>query len=291
VSKKELNFRYLAGMNILLLAAPYDSGHHKKRLGLGPLALIDKIEEHLKKRNHTIHKEEVSVDTIFSTEVTTSFEVVRQIAKQVRHAKENNKFPIVLTGNCNAAALGTLSGLQDNSGMFWFDCHGDFNTPETTVGGYLDGMSIAMVVGHCWTQLTNSIPGYKPLSENKIILAGARDFDVLELQRLSSSPITLITPELFRLDASELEDKFIPMESIYLHIDLDVLDPQIIKANGFSTEGGISPEQLIKAVTVIKNKYTVAGLGITAYDPSLDPEGKMVTIVQAVLDALIGKGN
>jgi arginase len=274
-------------MNILLLAAPYDSGHHKKRLGLGPLTVIKGIEDQLKKSGHTLRKEEVFVDTVFSTEVTTSFEVSRQIADHVQRAKAKGEFPIVFTGNCNAAAIGTLSGLQENSGVIWFDCHGDFNTPETTIGGFLDGMAIAMVAGQCWTQLTASVPGYKPVSEDKIILAGARDFDPLELQRLSSSAITVITPEMFRLDEEALNEKFIPMESVYLHIDLDVIDPQYLRANLYSTAGGISPEQLVKMVTLIKSKYRIAALGVTAYDPSLDPDGRVIAIVSAVLKVLI----
>jgi arginase len=276
-------------MNILLLAAPYDSGHHKKRLGLGPLALIKGIEGPLKKSGHLIRKEEVFVETVFSTEVTTSFEVSRQIANYVRHAKENGEFPVVLTGNCNAAAIGTLSGLQDNSGVIWFDCHGDFNTPESTIGGFLDGMSIAMVAGQCWSQLTASVPGYKPVPEEKIILAGARDFDPIEAQRLSSSAITLITPEMLKLDEEALNEKFIPLESVYLHIDLDVIDPQFVRANGYSTPCGIFPEDLIKTVKLIKNKYRISALGITAFDPSLDPDGKVITIVNSVLEIVLSK--
>jgi arginase len=274
-------------MNILLLTAPYDSGHHKKRSGLGPLAIVKEVEDQLRKKGHIIRKEEVFVETVFSTEVTTSFEVSRQIAGHVQRAKEKGEFPVVLTGNCNAAAIGTLSGLQENSGVIWFDCHGDFNTPETTIGGFLDGMSISMVAGHCWAQLTASVTGYKPVPEDKIILAGARDFDPLEIQRLSSSPITLIAPEMFKLDEKELSEKFIPLESVYLHIDLDVLDPHYVRANGYSTEGGISPEQLVNAVTLIKNKYRVSAVGITAYDPSLDPQGKIIPIVNSILEALI----
>jgi arginase len=274
-------------MKILLLTAPYDSGHYKQRLGLGPLALVNGIEEQLTRKRNAVRKEEIFVNTAFSTEVTTSFEVSRQIAMQVREAKEKGEFPVVLTGNCNAAAIGTLSGLQDDSGVIWFDCHGDFNTPETTIGGYVDGMSLSMVVGDCWTQLTASVPGFKPVPENKIILVGARDLDPLEVNRLSHSGITLITPEKIKLKNDALTESFIPLESVYLHIDLDVLDPQDVHVNTFSTPGGITAEELIATIAIIKSKYQISAVAFTAYDPSFDPKQKVQKVVESILEIIV----
>jgi arginase len=272
-------------MNILLLSVPYDSGHYKKRLGLGPDILSTVAEDELKCNGHMVRKEEVFADIPFSTEVTTSFAVIRLIAEQVKIANANGEFPVIFSGNCNAASLGALSGSEDNCGVIWFDCHGDFNTPETTIGGYLDGMSLSIVAGQCWTQLTASVPGFAPVNENRIMLIGARDFDPLERQRLSASAITLITPEMLRQSEDPLKT-ILPADSIYLHIDLDVLDPSYVKINMYSTEGGLSPEQLIKTVGDIKKKYRIAAVGFTAYDPSLDPHQKVPDIVNSILSVI-----
>src|SRR3954469_1333315 len=218
-------------MKICLLAAPYDSGHYRERLGLGPLTLISGIEEKLTLAGHSVRCDEVFIDTTFSTEITTSFEVSRQISRHVREAVEDGEFPIVLTGNCNAASVGTLSGLNNDSGVIWFDCHGDYNTPETTIGGFLDGMALSMVAGHCWKQLTASIEGFKPVAEKDITLIGARDFDPLEIQHLSASGITLVSVAMVHEKKYESADAFKPMKSIYLHIDLDVIDPEYVRVN------------------------------------------------------------
>jgi arginase len=274
-------------MKILLLAAPYDSGHYKQRLGLGPLHLVNGIEKRLVENGHEVRKEEIFAGTAFSTEVTTSFEVSRKIAGQVKTAKEHGAFPIVLTGNCNAAAIGTLSGLQDGSGVIWFDCHGDFNTPETTIGGFLDGMALSMIAGHCWTQLMASVPGFKPVPENRIVLAGARDLDPLEANRLGHSDVTLITPETIKQGAGNLAGKLVPMEPVYLHIDLDVLDPHEVHANGYSTPGGITTDELCAAITLIRNKHRISAVALTAYDPSFDPQQKMQKVVERILEIVI----
>lgn len=272
-------------MKIFLLASPYDSGHYKKRLGLGSALLMDKASDHLKKSGHAVRTFELSVENdSFPTEVTRSFEVNRSIAVQVKAAKENGEFPLIFAGNCNTA-IGILGGLQEPAGVVWFDCHGDFNTPETTVGGFLDGMALAMIAGRCWKPLTASVPGFKPVQEDNILLIGARDFDDDEARSLSSCAMQLITAQ--QLNQEQLAAHFPPVDSIYLHIDLDVIDPQYVQINSYATEGGLSPEQLYQAVEQIRKRYRISAAGFTAYDPSLDPERKVEGIVNKLISIIV----
>src|SRR5688500_16017886 len=138
-------------MKIFILAVPYDSGHYNIRLGAGPLMLQKGLARDLNNRMHEVREAEVSLDVPFPTEIATGFEVARRVAAYICESKEHKEFPMVFAGNCNAAALGILSGLRDEEGIFWFDAHGDFNTPETSSSGFLDGMALSMVTGSCWT--------------------------------------------------------------------------------------------------------------------------------------------
>ena len=57
--------------------------------------------------------------------------------------------PLVLAGDC-LTSVGTLAGVQRRRGnlsIIWLDAHGDFNTPEISVSGYLAGMSLAAATG------------------------------------------------------------------------------------------------------------------------------------------------
>lgn len=274
-------------MKVLLLASPYDSGHYQKRLGKGPGVLSTSAARHLSFRGHNVRSHELQLPESFNTEVTTSFQVSRAVANAVHEAVENSELPVVFTGNCNAAAVGTISGLRNEGGVVWFDCHGDFNTPETTIGGFLDGMAMAMVAGHCWSQLTASVPGYRPVPENRIMLLGFRDLDPLEEKRLLASEVQLFTPEQIAKPDFTSDDFKPNVESVYLHVDLDVLDPGFVKANMFSTGGGLYPDDLFKAVRAVAKKYRVAGIGFTSYDPTLDPERKVSSIVNGIIDIVI----
>src|SRR6266536_6491346 len=57
--------------------------------------------------------------------------------------------PLLLSGDCTTA-LGAVAGLQRRKrdvAVVWLDGHGDFNTPATTITGYLGGMPLAMLAG------------------------------------------------------------------------------------------------------------------------------------------------
>ena len=163
-------------MKVQIILVPYDSAYRDLRMGSGPLHFhrlpIDKM---LKTWN------EVQVDFVeleelsFRAEIASSFQLYRQLADRVRTAVNSDRFPLVLSGNCGSA-LGAIAGLnEENLGVVWFDGHGDFNTPETTTSGFLDGMCLATAVGLCWKALARSIPGFKQISGTNVIHCGSRD--------------------------------------------------------------------------------------------------------------------
>ena len=74
------------------------------------------------------------------------------IADAVADGARRGDHVVVLGGNCTALP-GVLGGLQDafgptaRVGLIWFDAHGDFNTPRTTLSGMLGGMPVAVSAG------------------------------------------------------------------------------------------------------------------------------------------------
>jgi arginase len=272
-------------MKIALITVPYDSGIYNRRLGSGPPELSPVIENEFLASAHHVRKREVLCAAHFPTEIATSFALSRMVAAEVMNAKAHHEFPVVVSGNCNTAAIGVLSGLQHRHGIVWFDCHGDLNTPETTHSGFLDGMALSIITGKCWRLLANSIPGFSPTDESKIILVGARDFDPFEEDQLMNSKISLISAgEINR--RVNLIDKVFPMESIYLHIDLDVLDPAETSTNAFATPGGVSPAALLDVLKIIKSRHKIVALSFTAYDPAVDPQRSVHPVVRSIIRTL-----
>jgi arginase len=172
--------------------------------------------------------------------------------------------------------VGTVAGLgEPDLGVIWLDAHGDFNTPETTIGGFLDGMALATLTGRCWTSLAATVPGFVPVSERRVMLFGARDLDAREATELVESEIERMTPDAISAGLGDnLARRREHTREIYLHIDLDSLDPSEGKANGFAVEGGFSVADVLRLVDEVTSAFRIRAVALTAYDPSEDHDGR-----------------
>jgi arginase len=263
-------------MDIELLIVPYDSGNRSARMGAGPERLLDAgLERTLRQSGHTVRTRivELFLDA-WPAEIQTSFELMRMLAVAVREARAAGRFPIVLAGNCNTA-IGTVAGLgSESTGVAWFDAHGDFNTPETTQSGFLDGTAVAILTGRCWTQLAASVPGFMPLADERVCLIGTRDLDALEGALLDESRVDVVEPRHLRSALPRaLESIRQHVTDIYVHLDLDVLDSGVAPANSYALSGGLTLEDLDYALSQIAAKFRIAGITLSAYDPAVDTNG------------------
>lgn len=206
-------------------------------------------------------------------EAARIFELNRRLAAEVAGG---SGFPLVVSGNCNAC-LGAIAGSGARA-IVWFDAHADFNTPETTRSGFFDGMSLAIATGGCWTALAATVPGFRPVAQEDVVLVGARDIDDAERARLDRSGVTLIR------DVAALGE--LGAGPVYLHVDLDVLDPSEGRVNEFAAPGGLSVDELIDAVESLAASAPVVAAAVTAYDPDVDEDGRAGEAAGRVIDAL-----
>src|SRR5262249_55959139 len=117
-------------------------------------------------------------------------DINRQIRTAVRDVIAEGGCPVVLAGNCNSC-LGTLGGIDgDRLGVVWLDAHADFNTPETSLSGALDGMALAAAIGDCHDQLRERIGMERVVEARNVLLLGWRDLDPLEPRRLTQAGVT-----------------------------------------------------------------------------------------------------
>jgi arginase len=276
-------------MRVQVIQVPYDSGHRGLRVGMGPEHFVNNgLPQALQDEGHEVSVETVESQAAFRAEVQTQFELYRALAKEVAEARRNGKFPLILSGNCGAT-LGAIAGAGTTRlGVVWFDAHGEFNTPETTTSGFLDGMGLAIATGLCWKRLAAAIPGFRPIPSSNILLMGGRDFDEGEQDRLKQSGVTVV--DLAALEQTSIQNALYSgistlvhdADEIHLHIDPDALDPKEAPANSyqFATEGGMSVEQLSQAIALIKKDLHITSATIASFEPEYDPQGK-------TLDALL----
>jgi arginase len=274
---------------VQLIHTSNDSGHVGARMGLGPGRILAAgVAGRLAAEGHQVETIRVEPRDPFPTETAIAFETARALARQVRMAIRQRRFPIVLAGNC-MAALGAVAGQpRSRVGLVWLDAHADFHTPETTRSGFLDGMALAAAAGHCWTSLTASIPGFHPVRPEHILLLGARDVEEAEQSRLAEHAILHRDPAGMRADPAAVASAVGALGSradrVHLHVDLDVLDPDAVApANRYAVAGGLTLPELLELVRTLRKACRMSAVTISAYDPAFDRGDRMC---EAALDLL-----
>jgi len=205
-------------------------------------------------------------------------------ADVVREGLQDDMITIGLEANCNDL-LGMLSGLKYDSdgnarkvGLVFYDSHGDFNVPETTLSGMLGGMPVAVAAGHALENLRHTTGLIEPLPMSDIMWGGVRDLDPLEADRFREYEVRQVSVQDIRDISENFRKQFDEMAAgvdvVYVHVDMDVLEPDEVPGHGLAVPNGPSSIALAAAIGVMfENPKTVA-LGI-ASTPSFnaDPEG------------------
>ena len=203
-------------------------------------------------------------------------------------------FTVGLLATCPSMP-GLVAGLQHSGptaepikiGMLWLDAHPDFNTPETTRSGSLGGMPVAVATGRALHRLRLDAHLNPPLEDAQVVMGGVRLTDPLEQELLDSSAIEQLTvddlrratPAVFaQLDRlSRLTDK------IYVHIDLDVLDPREVMGHQNKVPEGPSSQELAALFEMIFSRYPKASAIGFATIPATDEGGLSLAAVNRMI--------
>jgi arginase family enzyme len=197
---------------------------------------------------------------------------------QVDDALTAGRFPVLLASDCSicVTTLPTVLRHEPDARIVWLDAHGDFNTPETTPSGFLGGMCLAAACGRWDAGLGDGVP----VDPARVVMAGVRDLDGGERVELERAGIGTVPPENL---AAALEG-----EAVYVHLDLDVLDPGEFPAQ-FPAPGGLSTEGLRDLLGELAEGSRVVGLEITAFEAPEDEaeRERLATVVESVVEPLL----
>jgi arginase len=159
--------------------------------------------------------------------------------------------PILLAPECSIA-VSTLPALvrrHPDARVLWLDAHADFHTPQTTSSGYLGGMCLA---GACGLWDAGFGAGVDPA---RVIMHGVREVEGAERVSLDRSGVHLV----------EAPAQLAGLE-VFVHLDLDVLDPSVFPAQ-FPVDGGLDPPELRAFLAETGSACTLLGAEITSAAP------------------------
>jgi arginase len=265
-----------------VIAVPFHDGRLEFDRGRGPGELLAAagIED----------AETIPPPDPVAPEAARVFAIAAELAGRVRAARAAGAAPVVVAGDCDSC-LGTVGGCgTEGLGVVWFDAHADFDTPHDSLSGSLDAMGLAVLTGHGWDALRATVPGLAPIDEEDVVLLAVRDLEPYQRERLARSRLRVVgggaaEPFEGRVEPA-LDGLRERVSRVYLHVDLDALDPGEGIANRYAAPGGLTLDQLLWGISLVADRFEIAAAAITAYEPAADADGRMLRAATRVLDAV-----
>lgn len=155
-------------------------------------------------------------------------------------------------------------------------------------------MDLAIASGHGHTKLTN-VENQKPyVNEKHVWCVGNREYDEKYERPLKESAIRYYDlNELRNVGLNKCVNSFTQMvkeqnlDGFWIHIDVDVLNDEIMPAVDSRTEGGLYYTEFEEILELLFLHPKITGIEITILDPELDAEGKYTEEFVTVFTDLI----
>lgn len=187
---------------------------------------------------------------------------------------------LAVGGDCAVAVPAVALAAERHPGLavVWFDAHADLHTPDSSPSGAFSGMALRAVMGD--GPLAAAVP------VERVVLAGARSLDDAEADAVAALGIrSLSMGEL--ADPAPLIEAVAGAEAVYIHVDLDVLDPSAITGVTEPVPFGLDVKTLTAAIAALRERMPFAGASISGFAPAtpaaaVDDLGAILRVVGAL---------
>ncbi|MBO9625456.1 MAG: arginase family protein [Microbacterium sp.] len=191
---------------------------------------------------------------------------------------------VVIGGDCSVtvAALRALPGGTDDLAVVWCDAHPDMHTPDTSPSGAFSGMALRAVLGEGEPQLALS-PG---VPRERVVAVGMRNLDDAEVAEVDGLTVLSVS-DLDRVDAVAEAVLATGASRVWVHIDVDVLDPSELGGVSSPAPFGLATATLSAAIRALRERVPLAGATIAGFAPrspadAVDDLGALLRLVGAV---------
>jgi arginase len=209
----------------------------------------------------------------------------KRMASLYRHladlVADDPGLPIVYAGDC-ISILGVTAGLQRRGidpTVVFFDAHGDFHTWETSPSGFLGGMPLAMLTGRGEQTIVMGA-GMTTILDDRVWLVDARDLDPGEDDAVAASGINHVSVEDLRAT--------LPPGDLYVHVDVDVVDPHDMPAVNYPAPHGPSASVIASAVRALASTGRVRAFSISSWNPALDGAERAADATDRIASPFLG---
>lgn len=195
--------------------------------------------------------------------------ILSQLDRTKKAIERLNPTSVMVIGGDCGVELAPVSFMNQihggNLALVWLDAHADLNTPESSPSKHFHGMPLRTLCGE--GEPTILAQCFSSLSPNQVILAGVRQLDPAEQTFIRDHAVTQVSVREMAADPTSIcrEIRKKVFDNVYIHIDMDVLDPKAYPHVKHPTPHGLKTNVLEKIISEIAASFSVAGLGIVEF--------------------------
>ena len=223
-------------------------------------------------------------ETRFDEDLRESRGCLLEAGGQIDDALSGGRVPVLAAADCSISVTTLPAAMRHrpDAKVLWFDAHGDYNTPDTSGSGYLGGMCLAGACGEWDAGLGDTI------APERVVLAGVRDLDPGERELLERSAATVIGASA--IETLVAVKNALDGAPVFIHLDLDVLDPEEFPA-AVPAPGGLSSDKLYDLMEAVAEDSELVGIEITAFEAPEDGDDRadMAETAMRVLDPVLDR--
>lgn len=191
---------------------------------------------------------------------------------------------VTIGGDCSVSIPAISHVAADDLAVVWFDAHPDMHSPASSTSGALGGMALRTVIGQGAPELTMTT-----ITPERAVLVGARMHDDAETEHLRDSSVRTLTPaELTAPDALADAVAATGASRVYIHVDLDVLDPAEITGVSSAAPFGPTRAAVVDSIRALRERFPLAGATVAGFAPAspaaaVDDLGTILRIIGALV--------
>ncbi|WOF22151.1 arginase family protein [Microbacterium betulae] len=190
--------------------------------------------------------------------------------------------PVIVIGGDGGVSVPAIGHVADGDlAVVWFDAHGALHDVRSSSSGAFSGMALRSVLGEGPDGLSLS-PG--AVAAESVVLAGARSLEEAEADFIETSGLRRLAPASLTPDALVEAVTSTGASRVYVHVDLDVLDPAHVSGVTEPHPFGLEPSTLVAAIAALRAELPLAGASVAGFAPAspaaaLDDLGTILRII------------
>jgi arginase len=242
-----------------------------------------------------------------------------EVRARVAESFEEGALPLLLGGDHSLAigALAAARAARPGLRVLWLDAHADLNTAESTPSGNVHGTPLAVALGQLpgpfdrlgWASGAASAAeeaarrgrqdapagGDGAIAPERVALVGVRDLDPGERELARHLGLAVYTiADVDRRGVSAVLEQALdrldpPEDSLYVSVDLDVVDPLHAPGVGTPVAGGLTVREAHLALELVAERGRLCGLDLVEINPIRDRANMTAELAVGLALSALGK--